>query len=264
MNREPKERKAHAFTLFLEDKGFYIILFLCVAAIGIAGYVFFAPEQNASQEVAGQTSGIYGVMDRWTTADIPAWDTTAPDDVPAIATTTRKGAAPDTSGKSTTAATTGGGSAASTTAPPSTTKGKSIKAADFFVPPVSGEVINAFSGDELVYDRTMGDWRTHNGTDFAASDGDRVYAIADGVVQYIYSDDYYGTSLLIDHGDGLPSIYMGLASSPAVIIGQQVTAGDAIGSIEGSVLFESAMPVHLHIEVLKNGVRIDPMGVIPS
>ena len=73
---------------------------------------------------------------------------------------------------------------------------KQDTAPTFFVRPVSGEVLRDYSGDELVYDRTMGDWRTHNGVDFLAADGALVCAVADGVIEDVYRDEYYGTCLL--------------------------------------------------------------------
>ena len=53
-------------------------------------------------------------------------------------------------------------------------------------------------------------------------------------------------------------------NGPAVVIGERVTAGDVIGSLDASCLFENAIPVHLHLEMLENGKRIDPMSLIPS
>ena len=42
--------------------------------------------------------------------------------------------------------------------------------------PFSGRVLNAYSGDELVYSKTLGDWRTHNGVDYACAEGSAVSA----------------------------------------------------------------------------------------
>ncbi len=44
--------------------------------------------------------------------------------------------------------------------------------------PFSGRVLNAYSGDELVYSKTLGDWRTHNGVDYACAEGSAVSAPA--------------------------------------------------------------------------------------
>lgn len=46
-----------------------------------------------------------------------------------------------------------------------------------FVKPTDTDVIKAFSGDTLVMSKTMGDWRTHNGTDYAGNIGDPVRAV---------------------------------------------------------------------------------------
>ena len=252
MNSEKRSR----FQRFWEDHGFYLVMILCVAAIGAAGYVFFFSGAEPAKTVAYTTApDTDSVMERWTTAALPALTTasapavTTQADVPALATTQPPEELP-----------------AAAAPRPASTAAKTTKAAkpSFYVAPVPGRVIGSFSGDELVYDRTMSDWRTHNGTDFAASDGDRVLAVADGTVQDIYTDEYYGTSVLLTHGGGLQTVYTGLSAAPAVAVGQNVTAGDVIGSIDASCLFENAIPVHLHLEMLENGKRIDPMSLIPS
>ena len=48
--------------------------------------------------------------------------------------------------------------------------------------PFSGRVLNAYSGDELVYSKTLGDWRTHNGVDYACAEGSAVSAPCSGKV----------------------------------------------------------------------------------
>ncbi len=56
---------------------------------------------------------------------------------------------------------------------PSALQGASSPASSSAAPastqPVSGRVLNAYSGDELVYSSTLGDWRTHNGVDYACA-----------------------------------------------------------------------------------------------
>jgi len=268
---QPDENRPGGFAKLLEEKGFYIILFLCVAAIGIAGYVFFFADPTGAAPVSadGTSTDAADILANWTTAALPslssddeedtetfgrASSTTTASTTSAAATTARPAATGSTS--ATAPATTASTAAATTTA--------SKTASDFFVRPLPGEVINPYSADELVYDRTNGDWRTHNGVDFKASDGDKVYAVADGRVADIYTDDYYGTSLLLDHGGGLQTVYTGLGSTLNVEEGQEVSAGDTLGMLEASILFESAQPVHLHLEMLQDGHRIDPMSLIPG
>ena len=57
--------------------------------------------------------------------------------------------------------------------------------APVYVRPVSGAVLTPFSGDTLLFQPTMGDWRVHAGTDFSAEAGETVLALTDGTVQQI-------------------------------------------------------------------------------
>lgn len=50
----------------------------------------------------------------------------------------------------------------------------------------------AFSGDELVYSATLGDWRTHNGADYAAPAGESVYPAKAGKVDSVTEDALWG------------------------------------------------------------------------
>ena len=72
-----------------------------------------------------------------------------------------------------------------------------------FVKPIDTDVIKAFSGDTLVMSKTMGDWRTHNGTDYAGNIGDPVRAVNNGRVTRVYDDVLWGTTVEIDHLDGV-------------------------------------------------------------
>lgn len=55
-----------------------------------------------------------------------------------------------------------------------------------------GAVLTPFSGDTLLFQPTMGDWRVHAGTDFSAEAGETVLALTDGTVQQIAEDGLYG------------------------------------------------------------------------
>jgi len=288
MHEEPK--KTGNAGRFFEEKGFYIILFLCVAAIGIAGYVLFLdptmttddaailaddaatvqPDNTPDGEVLRpgrdlETSGSTEVPLTQDTADVsalPRHDVTdavetADNEEPPIdgdavirdAVETIASQRPKEEPKPET---------------PPVEEAKPDTAPTFFVRPVSGEVVREFSGDELVYDRTMGDWRTHNGTDFAAADGTLVSVVADGTVTDVYHDTYYGTAVLVTHGGGLTSMYYGLIENATVEVGQAVKAGDTIGAVSTNVLFEALEPAHVHVEMKLNGARVDPMAYLPA
>lgn len=98
----------------------------------------------------------------------------------------------------------------------------------------------------------------HNGIDFAAKEGDSVYAITDGIVRLAANDFYYnGNFILIDHGQGLSSIYLHL-SKIFVKNGQKIKKGELIGLVGSTG--RSTAP-HLHLGVQWYNKRIDPMSL---
>ena len=122
--------------------------------------------------------------------------------------------------------------------------------------PVSGELTAPFSGDELVFNETMQDWRTHNGADLAADEGTAVAAPVSGSVKRVYEDGLWGGVVEIEAADGALVRVCGLADTKTAE-GQTVTAGDEIGA-SGEIAAESAGAPHVHVEVLAGGEYIDP------
>ncbi|MCD8332069.1 MAG: M23 family metallopeptidase, partial [Oscillospiraceae bacterium] len=131
-----------------------------------------------------------------------------------------------------------------------------------FLWPVSGEVIGAFSVEALAYNATMGDWRVHSGIDIAAELGTQVVAVAAGTVDRVVQDDMMGTTVVIDHGGGLTSTYCNLEKEPAVVVGDQVQAGDLLGTVGETALVESALSPHLHLEMALDGTAVDPLSYL--
>ncbi|CAM2936241.1 M23 family metallopeptidase [Paenibacillus sediminis] len=100
-----------------------------------------------------------------------------------------------------------------------------------------------------------GERKLHKGVDFAVPIGTEVHAAEDGVV--IVADWWsgYGNCVIIDHGNGVWSLY-GHLSSYKVEKGDQVKRGDVValsGNTGGST------GPHLHFEVRVNGTAVDPM-----
>lgn len=120
-------------------------------------------------------------------------------------------------------------------------------------------IINLFSGTELVKNTTTGSWQTHNGVDIAANIGDDVFSIGSGEVIGINDDPLWGTVVIVDHRNGYVSKYCGLAKELPVQEGNSVKAGDIIGSVSDTADIESGLDPHLHIEVIQNGDFIDPL-----
>lgn len=129
-------------------------------------------------------------------------------------------------------------------------------------PMASDEVTKAYSAGAPVYSDTMKDWRLHNGVDFQAETGEPVKAAANGQVVEIQSDSLLGNYIVIEHGD-YRFRYCGMSEEFLVALDDLVTAGQEIGTVTAAP-FESAEPTHLHLEVTKDGVHINPEEVLQS
>ena len=133
--------------------------------------------------------------------------------------------------------------------------------APVYVRPVSGAVLTPFSGDTLLFQPTMGDWRVHAGTDFSAETGETVLALTDGTVQQIAEDGLYGTCVTLTHNNGLTSSYCGV-DDVRVQEGQVVSAGEALGVCADSIPAESALGTHVHVQVTQNDEPIDVLTLL--
>ena len=235
-----KQRPTNKVGGFMEGKGFYIVLFLCIAAIGISGYYLFSGLMNQPTGFGGEsTAAVSGRAD----LDKPNLDDTAP---------TAPGKDAET--------------AADAEPTPAQdqpqTPDPEAAASTAYVWPVQGSVERDFSLEVFAYDATMGDWRTHNGVDISAELGAPVSACAAGTVTDVYTDDMMGVTVMVDHGTGIHSIYSNLAEAVDVTIGDAVEAGTVLGSVGTSAIAESADVSHLHFELEEYGVSIDPLNYL--
>ena len=131
--------------------------------------------------------------------------------------------------------------------------------------PAEGEVVGVFSNDTLVYNATLNQWSTHEAYDVAAEVGTEVKAVYDGTVKSVTTSVLRGTEVVIEHKDGLTSVYSLLDSDVAVKVDQKVKKGDVIGKIAESGTFEKHKGPHLHFELLNaSGDKIDPMQYFES
>ncbi len=140
-----------------------------------------------------------------------------------------------------------------------TTAVTTANTANLFVLPVSNSVVRKFS-ETHEYFKTLGEWRTHNGVDFLAKQGDVVKAAADGTVQSITEDVLWGDVIVIDHGAKRITRYCG-AKAKDIKQGQTVKAGQSIGVVS-SVPAEADEQSHIHLELLVNDKYVDPLTLI--
>ena len=132
-----------------------------------------------------------------------------------------------------------------------------------FVPPTMGRISVPYSTDQPVFSNTYQDWRIHKGIDISAKKGEQVLAVSDGVIEQTYLDEELGKTIIIDHGDGIKSLYGNLSTETLVHEGQEVLTGDVISGIGDSSSAEALQEAHLHFELIRDGENIDPATLIP-
>ena len=127
-----------------------------------------------------------------------------------------------------------------------------------FQKPVDGEIMKGYAKDNLVYSETLQEWTTHLGIDIKAEKTTVVKAAEAGTVKTIKNDPRYGLTITIEHGDGYQTVYSNLLSSEFVVEGEKVEKGQSIGTVGNTAAFEVADEPHLHFEILKDSIPIDP------
>ena len=121
--------------------------------------------------------------------------------------------------------------------------------------PVSGEITSPYGYRvHPIYGTTI----YHSGIDIGVDEGTPVHAADGGVVVWSGWMGGYGYAVVIDHGNGLSTLY-GHNSELAVDEGQSVAKGQVI-SYAGST--GNSTGPHVHFEVRANGDPVDPMGYL--
>lgn len=211
------------FKRFINGRGFYVALAACLLAVGGAAVATFGEtlfvREGGEASPNSQTTPVEQIV-----SDLP-------DDRKTTTTTTTTAAATTT-----------------TTA-----------AADLYILPFGNAVQKAYSDGHPAYSLTMGDWRTHDGVDFAGELGQKVKTLADGKVTAVTDSPLWGTVITVDHGMDVISRYYGVKS--AVKAGDSVKVGDVLGSLI-AIPCESADAPHLHLEMSIDGITVDPVAAI--
>ena len=138
-----------------------------------------------------------------------------------------------------------------------------IKPIEFIMPVLNPTAIGEY-GETMVYNSTLNRYTAHLAMDFYAPEGTSVCAVYDGTVVSVESSFLQGTTITIDHGNGLYSIYNSLADGDSVSVGDKVNQGDIIGEVSVSNRQEYKAGAHLHFEVKENGTLIDPAKYLES
>ncbi len=123
-----------------------------------------------------------------------------------------------------------------------------------FIRPINGGRISSIFGSQRILNGKPKN--AHNGIDIAVPRGTPVKAMTDGIVRLSADNFYYsGNFILLDHGQGLNSVYLHLSKS-FVHEGQYVKKGEIIGKV--GTTGRSTGP-HLHWGVQWFNKRVDPL-----
>lgn len=238
---------------FVLGKGFYIVLFLCVAAIGISGYflIDFVNVEEESKSVTANPSITLPDSSAAVTTPKPEKETKQdtveseqpaqvpmPDDPEAAEQTQETPAEPEAQ--------------------------QEERKPVVYTWPVKGEILRTFSLETLSYDVTMGDWRTHNGIDISAEAGWNVMAAGEGEVVDVYEDALMGVTVVVQQPDGVVTTYSNLASEPPVSVGDVVDTGSIVGQVGETAIAESGLKSHLHLEMTADEQAVDPLNYLPE
>lgn len=221
-NTNPKKHKR------TNTNGFYVILSLCLIAVGIAAWSAFSAvsEYKAEPEQQLENNNINITepkAEESVTGELPNIEYTEP---------------PQNNSETEVAE-------------------PAKPVADYFVMPVAGNIIKSFDNITLQYSATLNDMRLHEGIDISADVGSPVKSAGDGTVTEIYKDSSYGYTVVIDHGNDTVAKYCGLSENISVQSGGTVNAGTEIGTV-GEIPIESADASHFHFEMFKNGKAVSP------
>jgi murein DD-endopeptidase MepM/ murein hydrolase activator NlpD len=135
--------------------------------------------------------------------------------------------------------------------------GKSFIASKPNIRPITGFITSGFGMREHpIYKRIL----FHAGTDFSAPVGTKVMATADGTVAFSGFDKGYGKKVIINHANGYQTVYAHL-SKAVIRQGQHVNRGDLI-AFSGNTGVSTGP--HLHYEVHKNNVQVNPTAFFPA
>lgn len=127
-----------------------------------------------------------------------------------------------------------------------------------FAMPVEGELLKDFSDKRLKYNSTLKQWESHKAVDISAKEGSPVVSVLDGTITGIETTHLKGTTVTITHKNGLVTTYSSLGSELSVKLNDQVKKGQQIGVVSLSAKGESNDGPHLHFEVIKDGVKVNP------
>lgn len=221
--------------VFFRKQGLYVLIFLCLVAAGITAIVAWPRDDGQNDQISDSDTDVSVIEAPTLDEELAENEPTAVPSPVAVATPTT---APQNE---------------ATPRPVAANNGSgSIK----LTRPVKGKIINAYSGDSLVFYATLNVWATHNGIDIQADRGSEVVAALSGTVSDVYSNAADGGVIIISHSGKTETIYAGLEDI-GVKEGDKISVGAPVGKV-GEMPKELDLGYHVHFEYKINGIWKDP------
>ncbi len=136
-----------------------------------------------------------------------------------------------------------------------TFSGMSDRTWTIFKPPVEEPINSVFGKRRIMNGKPRS---PHSGTDFRSPKGTPVRTISNGRIVLVDDLFYTGKTVVLDHGEGLFSLYAHL-SKVLVEEGHELLVGDVLGEVGSTGRSTGA---HLHLTVKLLGERIDPQSLL--
>lgn len=128
----------------------------------------------------------------------------------------------------------------------------------FIMPVANATVLKEYTDNTIVFNKTLGVYTGHMGIDFTAPAGTEVVCVYDGVIESIVTSYLQGTTITVDHGGDLKTVYNSIEANEALYEGAKVSGGTVLGYVSDNNRQEYKDGPHLHFEVLKEGKKLDP------
>lgn len=124
--------------------------------------------------------------------------------------------------------------------------------------PLEGEILMEYSADEVVYFKTLAQYRTNPALLIEAKEGADVKASADGIVTDISTSEETGRTVTMDIGNDFTVVY-GQLKGITVQKGDSVTEGQVIGRIAAPTSYYSMEGTNLYYQVKEKQNPVNPM-----
>ena len=239
---------------FLKAKGRYLVCLALVFAATITGIAAIRSVVRGVEDLTRiQKQALEEGTDVWDSPDAAV--NQPAQDVPVA--TAQPSPAPSAAGSASSSLQQGAGQSGSASGGTGSSAASSAQQGTLPHAGCFGKGSQAFSGNTLVYNPTLGDWRTHNGGDYACTQGAAVAAPVAGKVVSAGAEGNWGTVVVLEDAAGRSWRLCGVAD-PAVKAGDTVPAGQKLGTV-GTVGCEGAEESHIHLEVMQDDRYLDPV-----